>query len=96
MLDKIKLALRINNNAYDDEISLMILAAEKDLELAGVASTSIIETDKTEPTNNLIIQAIIFYCKGNFGFDNTEADRWLKCYDLTKQLLCLSYPQVES
>jgi len=92
MLDKVKLALRINNTAYDDEINLLIAAAEKDLEYAGVSSSSIIPKNATEPTDNLVIQSIIFYCKANFGFDNSDSDRFAKSYDLVKQVLCLNYP----
>lgn len=85
MLEKIKHALRINNNAYDDEITDLINACKRDLELAGVASSNINESDP------MIIQAIKCYCKGNFGFDNNEAERFIKSYESLKSFLCLNY-----
>ena len=45
MLNKVKLALRINNTAYDDEIIGLINACKRELELAGIASSNIVETD---------------------------------------------------
>ena len=54
MLSKVKLALRINNNAYDEEINDLISACKKELELAGIASSNI---DDNDP---IIIRAIIF------------------------------------
>ena len=39
MLNKVKLALRIGNNAYDAEITDLINACKKELELAGIASS---------------------------------------------------------
>ena len=85
MLNKIKLALRINNSAYDGEITDLINACKKELELAGIASSNIVETDE------MIIQTIKCYCKANFGYDNTDADRYIKSYDSLKSFLCLNY-----
>lgn len=85
MLNKVKLALRINNSAYDSEIKNLIYACEKELELAGIASSNIDET------NELIIQTIITYCKAYFGYDNSEAERYIKSYESLKSLLCLNY-----
>lgn len=85
MLKKVKLALRINNNAYDEEISDLISACKKELELAGIASSNIVETDP------IIVRAIIFYCKANFGLNNEESDKWLLSYESLKSFLCLNY-----
>jgi len=85
MLNKIKLALRINNNAYDGEITDLINACKKELELAGIASSNIKDTDE------MIIQAITCYCKAYFGFDNTDAERYIKSYESLKAFLCLNY-----
>lgn len=89
MLKKIKLALRINNDAYDDEISDLISACEKELELAGIASSNI---DDSDP---IIIRAIIFYCKANFGLNNDESDKWLLSYESLKSFLCLNYKKAQ-
>lgn len=87
MLDKVKTALRINNSSFDEEIKSLISACKKDLELAGIEPSKIIITD------NMIVQAIILYCKANFGFDNPESERFSKAYESMKSLLslCASY-----
>ena len=85
MLDKIKKALRISNDFYNDEITDLINACKKDLELAGVASSRINDTDP------IIIKTIKCYCKGNFGFDNNEAERFIQSYESLKSFLCLNY-----
>ena len=85
MLNKVKLALRINNSIYDTEITDLIYACEKELELAGIASSNINETDE------MIIRTVICYCKAYFGFDNAEADRYIRSYEALKSFLCLNY-----
>ena len=85
MLNKVKLALRINNDAYNGEISDLINACKKELELAGIASSNIKDTDE------MIIQTVTCYCKAYFGFDNTDAERYIKSYESLKAFLCLNY-----
>ena len=83
MLDTIKNSIRINNNSFDDEILLLIESCKLDLKTSGVAPSLIKEE------SSLIKQAIILYCKANFGFDNQEADRFNRSYDLLKSNLSL-------
>ena len=85
MLNKVKLALRINNDAYDGEITDLINACKKELELAGIASSNIVDTDE------MIIQTVTCYCKAYFGFDNTDAERYIRSYESLKAFLCLNY-----
>lgn len=82
-MELVKGALRVTTDAPGiiSEIENLINAAKLDLELAGI---KYIEDDP------LIKRAIIFYCKGHFGFDNPEADRFLKSYEMLKQHLSLS------
>ena len=82
MLEKVKLALRITANVFDDEIKGLIDAAKKDLDISGVA--------KIEESDALIIRAVILYCKANFGLDNKDSEKYQKSYDLLKQHLSLS------
>lgn len=91
MLDKVKLALRINNDAYDSEITSLINACKRELELVGIASSNFYTSDY------MITQAIILYCKANFGFDNSEADRYQKAYESLKSFLtlCPEYTEEE-
>ena len=82
MLNKVKLALRISNSAYDSEITDLINACKKELELAGIASSNIDDDDE------MIIRAVTLYCKANFGFDNNDADRYITSYESIKTFLC--------
>jgi|UPI0003B363AA uncharacterized phage protein (predicted DNA packaging) len=85
LLDDVKLALRITSSAFDSEISDLIAAARADLIRAGVEPTRVNVDDVP-----LVRRAIIVYCKGNFGYDNPEAERFLASYDLMRQELSLS------
>jgi len=85
ILDDVKIALRITNTAFDTEILNLIEAARYDLILAGV--TTLKANDDTDP---LIKRAIVAYCKTNFGFDNPDADRLLKSYEMLKMHLALA------
>lgn len=84
ILDDVKIALRISagNAAFDGEVQDLIDAAKADLGLSGVLDIS--------DTDALIKRAIITYCKANFGYDNPEADRFQRSYDLLKAHLSLS------
>lgn len=82
MLNKVKLSLRISGDMFDSEIQDLIEAALTDLKISGV-----VNTDETDP---LILRAVITYCKANFGYDNNEAERFQKSYDMLKQHLSLA------
>ncbi len=78
MLDKVRLALRITSNAYDEDLQGLIEAGLKDLGLAGVLS---------EKVNDPLIQrAVITYCRCNFGSPE-DYDRLKKSYDEQKAQL---------
>lgn len=83
MLEKIKQALRIKSNAFDDELKDLITAAKLNLEICGIAKSKIIDTDP------LIIQAVKTYCKANFGLDNKDSEKYQKSYDMIKTHLAL-------
>lgn len=82
MLTDVKKALRITVNDFDDEVQGLIDAAKADLQLAGVAAIS--------DADPLIKRAIITYCKAYFGYDNPDADRLAKCYEMLKAHLSLA------
>lgn len=82
MLEKVKLALRIKNNKFDDEIIDLIEEAKSDLKLSGVA--------KIDDTDSLILRAIKTYCKANFGLANKDSEKYQKSYDSLKEHLSLS------
>lgn len=81
MLDKVKMALRISTNAYNDELNNLIDAAKLDLGIAGV----------TLPANldALCEVAIITYCKLNFGMPD-DAERLKRSYDEQKAQLSMA------
>lgn len=85
MLDSVKQALRVSNNAYDDEILDLIDAGKSDLRLAGIFFE-----EGAEETDPLIKRAVKVYAKANFGYDNTEADRFQDSFVMLKQHLALS------
>jgi len=80
MLDKVKLALRITTTAFDTELILLIGACEADLSLAGI---------NYDETKELIQTAVIFYCKANFG-ENQTSEKWQKAYDNLKSCLMVA------
>lgn len=88
MLAKVKLALRIKGNAYDAELTTLIDAALKDLGVAGIVSDVL----TTSSTDAILIQAVITYCKMNFGLPE-DYDRLKKSYDEQKAQLatCTGY-----
>ncbi|WP_195929341.1 head-tail connector protein [Clostridium sp. 1001270J_160509_D11] len=82
MLNKIKLALRISTDSFDEELRDLIDACKSDLYLSGV--------NYVNEDDSLIKRAIILYCKANFGLDNKDSEKYDKSYCLLKQHLALS------
>lgn len=81
MLEKVKLALRITTDAFDDELEQLIAAAFIDLGIAGV-----LDSVRTEEADAIIAQAVITYCKMNFGLPE-DYDRLKRSYDEQKAQL---------
>lgn len=73
MLTKVKLALRITTDAFDEELNDLIEAAMLDLCIAGVMTVD----------DPLVSTAVITYCKMRFGAPD-EYDRLKKSYDEQK------------
>lgn len=86
ILDDAKVALRIaaTNTSFDGEVTDLIAAAKADLALSGIVAAKVSDTD------TLIKRAIITYCKAYFGYDNPDADRFIKAYDMLKTHLTLA------
>ncbi|SOC12833.1 uncharacterized phage protein (predicted DNA packaging) [Ureibacillus xyleni] len=82
MLQKVKKALRISNNAFDDEIQDLIDGALADLFLSGV-----INFTNDDP---LILRAVITYCKSHFGLENADSEKYGRSYDSLKNHLSLA------
>lgn len=81
MLELVKNALRIRTNAFDDELAMLIEAAQIDMGIAGVTLPA--ELDSVVKT------AIITYVKMNFG-EPDEYDRLKASYDEQKAQLSMA------
>lgn len=82
MLARVKMALRITTNAFNDEITGLISAALLDLGLVGIEDDLLV----TGTTDELIITAVITYVKLHFG-EPSDPDRLKKSYDEQKAQL---------
>ena len=81
MLEQIRLALRLTNNTFDDEINGLIADCKNDLSLAGVVNV--------QDNDPLILRATTLYCKGHFGFADV-GEKFLQSYEMLKISLCLA------
>lgn len=81
MLDRVKIALRITSNTFNDELNGLIASAQLDLGIAGVVLPA--ELDELCKT------AIITYCKINFG-NPDDYDRLKRAYDEQKAQLSMA------
>lgn len=78
LLLKVKTALRITTDAFDDELTDLISAAQIDLQIAGVIVPASLDA--------IVTRAIITYCKMSFGIPD-DYDRLKKSYDEQKAQL---------
>lgn len=85
ILDVVRLRIRTTTTSFDDdEIIPLIAAAKIDLKGAGVAEAKIIDTDP------IIEQAIVLYCKANFGMDNAMMEKYQISYNNAKAFLAIN------
>lgn len=80
LLEKVKLAMRRSDTAFDDEINDNIAAAIEDLRLAGVNDV-VLGSPLDYP---LVVDAVVMFCRKNIGVP-ADADRLKKAYDEKKQ-----------
>lgn len=78
LLLKVKTALRITTDAFDDELTDLIEAAKLDLQIAGVTIPACMDA--------IVKRAIVTYCKMNFGLPD-DYDRLKRSYDEQKAQL---------
>lgn len=77
MINKVKTALRITTDAFDNELTDLIDASLQDMGIAGVI---------TEDIDPIVTRAIITYCKMSFGLPE-DYDKLKKSYDEQKAQL---------
>jgi len=81
-LDKVKVAMRIVTDDFDDELTDLISAGLADLGIAGVNG------EQAVIGNVLVRQAVITYCKMHFG-EPDEYERYKASYDEQKAQLSM-------
>lgn len=81
MLEKIKMALRIKTSAFDNELEQLMDSALIDLGFGGA-----VEEVLTTDADPIVTQAVITYCKMNFGLPE-DYDRLKRSYDEQKAQL---------
>lgn len=81
MLELVKMALRITTDAFDDELTQLISSAVIDLGFGGLVDTITVQN-----ADSVVKQAIITYCKMNFGLPE-DYDRLKRSYDEQKAQL---------
>lgn len=94
LLDKVKTAVRITTNAYDEELTDLINAAFDDLKIVNI-SPDLLTTEEGEAELLPLIQrAVITYCRVNFG-EPEEYDRLKASYDEQKAQLLMNSAYTE-
>lgn len=82
LFDRVKLALRIRNSAFDDdEVQPIIDACKLDMKLSGV--------NKTEDDDPLIQRAVVLYAKAMFGYSE-DSEKFMKAYEFQKASLSIA------
>ena len=81
MLELVQMALRITTDAFDDELTQLISSAVIDLGFGGMVDTITVQN-----ADSVVKQAIITYCKMNFGLPE-DYDRLKRSYDEQKAQL---------
>lgn len=81
MLELVKLALRITTDAFDNELNMLIEAAQADLGIAGVVLP--------ENLDPICQRAVVTYCKLHFG-EPDDYDRLKASYDEQKAQLSMA------
>lgn len=81
LIERVKVALRLSTDAYNEELAELIDSALLDLGIAGVESMPL--------DNRLIRTAVVTYCRIHFGTSPMDADRLKAVYDEQKAQLAM-------
>lgn len=78
--EEVKVRLRLKSAAFDDaEVQPLIDACLRDMERVG---------GKTDEADPLTRQAVVLYCKANFGFSD-DAERYQRAYEALRDSIAL-------
>lgn len=80
LIEKLKQRIRSMSDAANEEVEDLILSARRELEMAGVYG------DEKDPT---YYQAIVLYCKGNYGYDD-NIERFRMAFGALRDAMYLS------
>ena len=87
LIDDVKVACRVTSTAFDTELGDLIKAAFKDLGVSDIQENVLTTTG----TDELVKQAVITYCKMNFGFQSESYYNRLKAsYDEQKAQMLMA------
>lgn len=87
LLDDVKVACRVASTAFDNELNDLISSALADMGITDINAELLVKNNP-EP---LIKQAVITYCRMNFGFQSDTYYARLKAsYDEQKSQLLMS------
>ena len=76
LIDDVRVSLRVVSDMTDVEVQGLIDAAIQDMRRVGVRDRLL-----SEPMNALAKCAVVMFCKANYGFDNSDSDRYWQRYD---------------
>ena len=77
LLDKMMIALRLTDEEFREEVGDHILSGLADMRRKGV-SEELLTLSSISPD---VFEALQMWCKARVGFDNPEADRFMKYYE---------------
>ena len=81
LLDIVRARIRVKSGKFDEsEIMPLICACKADLARVGIA-------DKAD--DPLTTQAVVLYCKANFGFSE-DSDKFQRAYESLRDAMSLS------
>lgn len=83
LLERVKNAMRIDGDDHDLELQDLIDTAKGLLLEAGILEDKLLDTDP------LIRQAVITYCKGYFGIDAKDGEKFAWSFEEMKKHLSL-------
>ena len=95
LIDDIRLRLRLSNTAYDTEVNDLIEDAKADLLAVGLKTEKMAAFETNPDSEPLIKNAIAFYVKANFGYDNPDYEGLLEAYEMRKQKLWLDVDDID-
>lgn len=77
LIDVVRKALRVTSTVTDDEIQVYIDAAKADMRRIGIRKELVEDEENMHP---MVKHAIMCYCAGSYGLENTDAPRYRTSY----------------